>query len=51
VISGFHHEVDEKCGFLGYCAASSVKKLPLLAAYLTNTHGIISQNSTVLRKI
>jgi hypothetical protein len=28
VISGFHHEVDEKCALLGYYAASSGNPLP-----------------------
>ena len=32
VISGFRREVAENCTLLGYYAASTGKKLPLLAA-------------------
>jgi len=33
MISGFHHEVDEKCALLGYYAASSGNFLPMIQTF------------------
>ena len=46
MLSGFRHEVDEKCAPLGYCTMSTGNFLPSLFGFLTPKDGTnrLSQN-------